>query len=193
MSDTGRIPLLGLSGSLRQGSYSTCVLETVRERCAERADLCLFDLAPIPAYNHDFEGENRPPPVKALNAAIAASAGLVIVSPEFNHGLPGILKNALDWVSRPAFGSVVKDKPVAIMTCAPGALGGVRAQSQLRETLASMLARIVVCPEVIIAHVAHRIRDGRLVDATTLQFTDGAIEALLREIGWWRAIAERRI
>src|SRR6516165_3390288 len=98
--------LLGMSGSLRSGSYSNAVLETLREKFEGRADLRIYDLQPIPAYNQDFEGEKRPAPVKALLAAIAESDGLVLCAPEFNHSIPGVLKNALDWASRPAFTSV---------------------------------------------------------------------------------------
>ncbi len=96
-----------MSGSLRTGSYSNAVLETLREHFAGRADLALYDLAPIPLYNQDFEGEKRPAVVKKLLADIAAADGLVLCAPEFNHSIPGVLKNAIDWASRPAFQSVL--------------------------------------------------------------------------------------
>ncbi len=109
------IRLIGMSGSLRSGSYSNAVLETLREKFSGRADISIYDLRPIPLYNQDFEGEKRPEPVKALLSAIAESDGLVLCAPEFNHSIPGVLKNALDWASRPAFTSVMAYKPVAIM------------------------------------------------------------------------------
>ena len=89
------VRLLGMSGSLRSGSYSNAVLETLREKFAGRADLQVYDLAPIPLYNQDYEGEKRPPVVKKLLADIAAADGLVFCAPEFNHSIPGVLKNAL--------------------------------------------------------------------------------------------------
>src|SRR5260370_3448279 len=91
-----------MSGSLRSGSYSNAVLETLREQFAGRADLRIYDLRPIPLYDQDFEGEKRPEPVRVLLSAIAESDGLVLCPPEFNHTIPGGLKNALDWASRPS-------------------------------------------------------------------------------------------
>src|SRR3977135_3191992 len=114
MLDDGKpIRLVGMSGSLRSGSYSNAVLETLREKFAGRADLVVYDLAPIPLYNQDFEGEKRPAAVKTLLAAIDDADGLVLCAPEFNHSIPGVLKNAIDWASRPAFQSVLAYKPVA--------------------------------------------------------------------------------
>src|SRR5260370_13496133 len=96
MSDTTPVRLVGMSGSLRTGSYSNAVLETLREKFARRADLRIYDLRPIPLYDQDFEGEKRPAPVKALLSAIAESDGLALCAPAVNHSLPGVLKNALD-------------------------------------------------------------------------------------------------
>jgi len=184
--------LIAMSGSLRAGSYSNAVLETLREEFAGRAELRLWDLAPIPAYNQDFEGDKRPAAVRELLAAIAAADGLVLCAPEFNHSIPGVLKNALDWVSRPAFASVMAYKPVAIMATSRGLLGGARCLEHLRVTLASMLARVVLAREVIITATADKIRDGRLADETSLGFACGAVEALLHEIRLWRASAADR-
>jgi len=186
MSETKRVRLLGMSGSLRRGSYSNAVLETLREKFVARADLRIYDLELIPAYNQDLEGERRPEPVKALLAAIADSDGLILCAPEFNHSIPGVLKNALDWASRPAFTSVMAYKPVAIMATSRGPLGGARCLEHLRVALDSMLARVALAREVTITAAADKIRDGRLVDETCLGFACGAVEALLREIRLWR-------
>ena len=174
--------LIGMSGSLRAGSYSNAVLETLRETFAETADLRLWDLAPIPLYNQDFEGDRRPAPVKAMLAAIAEADGLVLCVPEFNHSIPGVLKNALDWASRPAFTSVMAHKPVAIMASSPGAMSGARCLEHLKVALDSMMARVVLARECIITSVAAKIRDGRLVDDASLGFARGVVEELLREI-----------
>ena len=189
MSNTTLPRLLGMSGSLRSGSYSNAVLETLREKFAGRADLRIYDLRPIPLYDQDFEGEKRPEPVKALLSAIAESDGLVLCAPEFNHSIPGVLKNALDWASRPAFTSVMAYKPVAIMATSRGALGGARCLEHMRVALESMLSRVALAREVTITSSADKVRDGRLVDETSLGFACGAIEALLHEIRLWR-IAE---
>src|ERR1700752_2774182 len=189
MSETMPARLLGMSGSLRSGSYSNAVLETLREKFAGSADLRIHDLGTIPPYNQDFEGEKRPQPVKTLLSAIAESDGLVLCAPEFNHSIPGVLKNALDWASRPAFTSVMAYKPVAIMATSRGALGGARCLEHMRVALDSMLARVVLAREVTITSSADKLRDGRLVDEASLGFACAAIEALLREIRLW-AMAE---
>ncbi len=186
MSDDPPVRLIGMSGSLRSGSYSNAVLATLREIFAGRADLDIYDLAPIPPYNQDFEGEKRPQRVKAMLAAIADSDGLVLCAPEFNHSIPGVLKNALDWASRPAFASVMAYKPVAVMATSRGALGGARCLEHMKVALDSMLARIVLTREVTITAIADKIRDGRLVDELSLGFACAAMEALLREIRLWR-------
>jgi chromate reductase len=175
-----------MSGSLRSGSYSNAVLETLREKFEGRAEIVIWDLGTIPLYNQDFEGEKRPEPVKALLSAITDADGLVLCAPEFNHSIPGVLKNALDWASRPAFTSVMAYKPVAIMATSRGALGGARCLEHMRVAIDSMLARVVLAREVIITSSADKIRDGRLVDETSLGFACGAVEALLREIRLWR-------
>ena len=177
-----RVRLIGMSGSLRAASYSNAVLETLREKFAAIADLTVWDLSPIPLYNQDFEGDRRPAPVKTLLAAIDAADGLVLCAPEFNHSIPGVLKNALDWASRPAFTSVMAYKAVAIMATSRGALGGARCLEHMRVSLNSMMARVVLARECIITQTAEKIRDGRLVDETCLGFACGAVEELLREI-----------
>src|SRR5271169_6211968 len=176
-----------MSGSLRSGSYSNAVLETLREKFSGRAEIVIWDLRTIPLYNQDFEGEKRPEPVKALISAIAESDGLVLCAPEFNHSIPGVLKNALDWASRPAFTSVMAYKPVAIMTTSQGPLGGARCLEHMRVALDSMMSRVVLAREVVITACADKVRDGRLVDETSLGFACGAVEALLREIRLWRS------
>jgi chromate reductase len=113
---------------------------------------------------------------------IVAADALVVISPEYNHGMSGLLKNAIDWVSRPGYASILKDKPVSIMTAAPSMLGGVRAQAQLRETFASTLSRVMAHRQVVIGDAAKKIADGRLVDQPTLQFALAAIDLMLDEV-----------
>ncbi|HVC57251.1 MAG TPA: NADPH-dependent FMN reductase [Stellaceae bacterium] len=185
--DTTPLRLIGMSGSLRAGSYSNAVLATLRETFAGRADLVVYDLALIPSYNQDFEGDRRPPAVQQLLADIAAADGLVLCAPEFNHSIPGVLKNAIDWASRPSFQSVLAYKHVAIMATSRGPLGGARCLEHLRVALESCLSRIALAREVIITAAETKIQGGRLVDETSLGFACAAVEALLREIRLWRA------
>src|SRR5260370_32788592 len=186
MFDSKPIRLIGMSGSLRAGSYSNAVLATLRETFAGRAALEVYDLAPIPAYNQDFEGDKRPPIVKKLLADIAEADGLVLCAPEFNHSIPGVLKNAIDWASRPAFESVLAYKHVAVMATSRGPLGGARCLEHMRVALDSCLSRIALARAVIISSSDSRIRDGRLVDETSLGFACGAVDALIAEIRLWR-------
>jgi chromate reductase len=179
--------LLGMSGSLRTGSYSNAILETLREKFAGRAELQLYDLAPIPLYNQDFEGDKRPPADKRMLADIAEADGLVMCAPEFNHSIPGVLKNAIDWASRPSFQSVLAYKHVAIMATSRGPLGGARCLEHMKVALDSCLSRVTLAREVIITATESKIFDGRLVDETSLDFACGAVEALLTEIRLWRA------
>ena len=178
--------LIGMSGSLRAGSFSNAILRTMRERFAGRADLELYDLEPIPLYNQDYEGDRRPPAVKKMLADIEAADGMVLCAPEFNHSIPGVLKNAIDWASRPAFASVLAYKPVAIMATSRGPLGGARCLEHLKVALDSCLTRVTLAREVIITATESKIKDGRLIDETSLGFACGAVEALLHEIALWK-------
>jgi chromate reductase len=174
--------LLGLSGSLRRESFNTAVLVTVQEAIAERARLELFPLATIPLYDGDLDGDAPPAPVRALKEAITACDAIVVCSPEYNYGIPGVLKNAIDWASRPGFESVLVGKPVLIMTASPAFTGGARAQAQIREAFLATLARVVARPEVVIASAHEKVRDGRLADEKTLRFVLRAVDDLLRAI-----------
>jgi chromate reductase len=185
--------LLGISGSLRRESNNTAVLRTLKEALSGKAEMTLFPLNDIPPYNADHDGENAPEPVRALKGAIAGSDGLVFCSPEYNYGMSGVLKNALDWASRPGFKSPLKDKPALIMTSSPGFTGGVRAQYQLREVLSATLARVVARPQVVIGGVAQKIKEGRLVDEAAVTFALAAIDDLLREIRIARAFAAEQV
>lgn len=188
--DTQPVRLLGLSGSIRRDSYCTAVLQTLRAALGRKADLTIFLLHEIPLYNPDEDGERAPQAVRALREAIARSDGLVVISPEYNYGMSGVLKNALDWASRPAMQSPAKGKPTLIMSASPAYTGGARAHAQMRETLASMLARVIARPQVVVASVHEKIRDGRLVDEVALRFALAAVDDLLKEVRMVR-LAER--
>jgi chromate reductase len=182
MSDDS-IRILAISGSLRRGSYSTMALRGLQEAVRQRAQVQIHSLEEIPLYNADLDGDFEPPGVVALKTAIQECSGMVLVSPEYNYGMPGVLKNALDWASRPAYASVLKGKPVLTMTTSPGIGGGVRAHAQLRQTLAGTLSRLVATPEVLIAAVHTKVDGDRLTDATSLKFMVEAFDLLLAEIG----------
>ncbi len=164
--------LLGLSGSLRRASNSTAVLRGLQDALGLRAALDIFLLHAIPLYNEDDDVEHAPESVRALRAAINASDGVIMISPEYNHGMSGVLKNALDWASRPYGLSVLKSKPVLTMT----------ASQQMNETLASIPARPVFRPQIVIGGVHEKVRDGRLIDEAALSFARAGVDDLIEEI-----------
>ena len=187
-TSTPTVQLLGLSGSLRQGSYCTALLRTLATELPATSRLHIHGFADLPLYNQDQDGDAAPAPVRELKAAIAASDGVVVVSPEYNYGMSGVMKNALDWASRPAYRSVLKGKPVIVMTVSPGTGGGMRAQGQLRQTLAGTLARLVPYPEIAVANAADRFKDGRLVEPVSLRVALDGVAALAAEIAGLRSL-----
>jgi len=179
---TTGIRLLGISGSIRRDSNCTAVLRSLQPLLPASATIELFALDDVPIYNADLDGDAPPAAVVRLKSAIAQADGLVLCSPEYNYGMPGVLKNAIDWASRPGFASPLKGKPALIITASPGSAGGVRAQAQIRDALAATLARPVVRQHVAIANVNARLRDGRLADEATIDFVGAALADLLEDI-----------
>lgn len=177
-----RINLLGISGSLRAGSFTTAILETLKDELSVSADLALHSLGDVPLYNQDLDTEVPLSPVGALRDAISQADGLVIVTPEFNYGLPGVLKNALDWASRPYGTAPLIGKPVVTISASPAFTGGVRAQAQLNETLLATQSQLVGGAQVVIGEVHNKIADGRLIDRPSLDFALGAISGLIEKI-----------
>ncbi|MBD9405772.1 NAD(P)H-dependent oxidoreductase [Acidovorax sp. ACV02] len=188
---TRPIRLLAISGSLRRASHSTAVLRSLQPLLPSGTTLELFPLDEIPMYNADLDGERPPPPVVQLKNAIERADGLVLCSPEYNYGIPGVLKNAIDWASRPGFASPLKGKPALIVTASPGTAGGVRAQAQIRDALAATLARPLVRQHIAIAGVAARIQDGHLVDKPTLDIIQTGLHELVEEIRWIAARSQQ--
>src|SRR6266852_1829846 len=177
-----QLRLLGLSGSLRRASNSTAVLRGLQDALGARAALNIFPLHGMPLYNEDDDAEHAPESVRALRSAIETSDGVIMISPEYNHGMSGVLKNGLDWASRPYGRSALRGKPVLTLTASPAFTGGVRAQQQMNETLTSIPARPVLRPQIVIGGVHEKVRDGRLVDEATLRFALAGVDDLLEEI-----------
>jgi chromate reductase len=135
--------ILGLSGSLRRDSYNTRLLHGMRALLPTGAELEVFEgLAAIPPYSEDDEHE-APPAVAALKAAIARADAVLVVTPEYNASLPGQIKNALDWVSRPVASSPLRGKPAAVVGASTGLFGAVWAQAEMRKVLSTIGARVL--------------------------------------------------
>lgn len=173
--------LLGLSGSIRRQSYCKAVLETIRENVAADVAVNNFDLEPIPPYNQDLDNEKGwPAPIRALRKAVIEADGLIAVSPEYNHGMSGVLKNAIDWVSRPGYESILKDKPVVTMSVSNR--GGIRAQNQMHATFLSTVCRIAPGREIVVIDPAKKITEGRIADEQMLRVVLRGVDVLLDEI-----------
>jgi chromate reductase len=135
--------ILGLSGSLRRDSHNTRLLVGAGRLLPGNTELEVFDqLSSIPPYNEDDE-HTAPPAVDALKRAIAGADALLVATPEYNASIPGVLKNALDWVSRPVAGSPLKGKPAAVIGASTGLFGAVWAQAETRKVLSTIGARVV--------------------------------------------------
>ncbi|XBS70152.1 NADPH-dependent FMN reductase [Acerihabitans sp. KWT182] len=176
---TKSLRFFGLAGSLRKASYSGIVLNALAEMLPAGSQLSRGDIGELPFYNLDLERGHLPQSVIQLRQRAVDSDAVIISSPEYNHGIPGVLKNALDWLSRPAFKSVMVNKPVFFVTLSEGGLGGVRAQLQLRETLASMLCVLPPLPEITMANIGAKVTDGALTDTATLAFTQRILDEFL--------------
>lgn len=179
------ISILGFAGSLRKGSYNKALLRAAAGVMPEGARLTVFDLEGIGPFNQDLE--NKPPErVQKFKSAIREADALLIATPEHNYSIPGVLKNAMDWASRPFVGNPLDGKPAAIMGASIGMLGTARAQYHLRQTFVFLNMQAVNRPEVMVPFVEKRIDEkGELTDEKTKGLIRQLIEnlaALTRKI-----------
>lgn len=172
------IRLLGLAGSLRKASLSRATLAGLRDNLPAGVSLEIVSTR-LPLYNEDEDGEKSPEEVRHFRAAIASSAGLIIATPEYNHGIPGVLKNALDWASRPYGKSALIDKPILVISVSPAFTGGARAHAQVNETLLSIPARPVGGAQVVIGSVKEKMPEGGALDQSSLSFALQSVDRLL--------------
>jgi chromate reductase len=178
---TDRIHVLGFSGSLRKGSYNTGLLRAAAELLPTGMTLETFDLAPLPLFNEDVLAAGAPQPVQQFKARIATADALLIATPEYNYSIPGVLKNAIDWASRPLADSPLNGKPLAIMG-AGGMYGTVRAQIHLRQVAVFTNMLPLNKPEVMIQRARDKFdANGNLTDEHSRE----QIRALLEALAAW--------
>lgn len=159
------IRLLGFSGSLRRGSYNTALLRAAIDVAPDDVTIATTEIDDIPLYNADIDTASPPESVQRFRAGIAAADGLLIATPEYNYSIPGGLKNAIDWASRPATSSVLRGKPVGIMGTAGGRFGSVRAQLALRQVFVFTESHVMLKPELVLPNATQLFDDrGTLVD-----------------------------
>jgi len=161
--------ILFVPGSLRSASSSRATVRALVQRLDGAINPVVADIGQLPHYNADVTDD---PDVAAWKAQIAGADGMVFVTPEYNYSMPGVLKNAIDWASRPAFESVFKGKKCFLISVSGGALGGVRAQAQLKYVLNGMLAQVFTCKEIVVTNANAKVEDGLLTDATVLDFAE---------------------
>jgi chromate reductase len=177
------IRVLGIAGSLRRDSYNRRLLAAARGLVPTGMEIEIFDLAGIPLYNGDLDVEGkRPGEVERLKREIAGADALLFATPEYNHSVPGVLQNAIDWASRPGGKSVFVGKPAGILGASPGAIGTARAQQQLKLVLFSTLALVLPHPGVAVGQVVEKLGPaGELIHEPTREF----LRAFLRDLRDW--------
>jgi chromate reductase len=183
------IRILGIAGSLRRASYNRAALRAALELVPQDAALDTFELDGIPGFNQDEE-QNPPPKVIELKRRIRESDAILIVTPEYNYSIPGVLKNAIDWASRPYGDSAWNGKPVAVMGASIGAIGTARAQYHLRQVFVFLNMFPINQPEVMISNAAERFdAQGNLKDETTKKLMCQLLQSLA---DWTRRLAQSR-
>jgi chromate reductase len=160
-----QIRIVGLAGSLRRASFNRGLIRAAAESAPAGTTIDVFDLADIPLFNQDVEDAGEPASVAAFKQAIAIADAVLVATPEYNHGVPGVLKNAIDWASRPRATSPLGDKPIAIMGASPGRGSTARAQAQLRDMFVFTGACEMPLPELLVgAAGTHFSDDGDVTD-----------------------------
>jgi chromate reductase len=164
--------VMGIAGSIRQGSFNRALLEAAVELAPEGMRIVPWErLRDVPMYDGGLETDAlRPEPVEDLKRSIAEADALLLVTPEYNYSVPGVLKNAIDWASRPGYKSVFVGKPVGIIGASGSAMGTVRAQIHLREIMYATLARVMPHAGVLVNLAPQKFQDGRLADEPTRAF-----------------------
>jgi chromate reductase len=179
MAAKEKFRILGFAGSLRKDSYNKALLRAALELLPEGVELETFDLEGIPPFNQDMEG-TPPQKVTDFKAKIRGADALLVATPEYNYSIPGVLKNAIDWASRPYGDSAFQDKPVAFMGASVGMLGTARAQYHLRQCCVFLQMHPVVDTEVMVPFVSDKVDGkGRLTDEKTKDKIKELIESLI--------------
>ena len=179
------VSILGFAGSLRKSSYNKALVWAAGELIPKDVKLDVFDIDGIPPFNQDFE-TRMPEKVKEFKARIEAADALLIATPEYNFSIPGVLKNAIDWASRPYGDNSFEGKPVAVVSASMGMFGGVRAQYHLRQIFVSLNMYPINRPEVIVALAPQKIdENGTVTDEITRKFMRELLENL---VTWTRKL-----
>ena len=174
--------VIGIAGSLRRGSINKSLLRAAKELAPPELQIDIHDLSDLPFYNQDVEDAGVPDAVVRLRDAVGSAHGLLLATPEYNHGVPAVMKNAVDWLSRPPRRNVLNGKPLGIVGATPGPGGTARSQSQLRQSFVFTNSPVMLQPEVLVRQAREKFDDaGRLTDDPTRE----VLAAFLRELVGW--------
>jgi chromate reductase len=177
MTSAGPYRVVGIAGSLRRGSFNRALLRTAQELAPELLKIEIREIGDLPLYNQDVEEDAVPQAVDSLRQAVREADGLLIATPEYNHGVPGVLKNAVDWLSRPPRDSALNGKPAALMGASPGMTGTARSQSQLRQSFVFTNTYAMLQPEVLVSRAHEKFdANGRLTDEPSRRFVKQFLE-----------------
>ena len=183
-----QIKILAFAGSLRKGSYNKALVRAAVELAPENVKMEVFDLEGIPPYNQDLES-NPPQRVAEFKEKIRNADALLIASPEYNYSVSGVLKNAIDWASRPKADTPLEGKPVAIMSASTGRLGGARAQYHLRQSFVFLNMHPINRPEVMLSSAQDNVdANGKVTNEQTRQLIRQLLEALVE---WTKRLREK--
>jgi chromate reductase len=172
------IKVLAFAGSLRKGSYNKALIRAALEEAPENVSIEIFDLEGIPPFNQEFV-TNPPQRVVDFKKKIRNADALLIATPEYNYSIPGVLKNAIDFASRPKEDSPLEGKPVAIMSASTGRFGGARAQYHLRQTFVFLNMQPINRPEIMLSDATHNVdSDGKVTNVQTRQLIRQLLEVL---------------
>jgi chromate reductase len=182
-----QISILGFAGSLRERSYNRALLRAAVELVPNSAKLEVFELDAIPPFNGDLES-SPPETVKEFKRKVKTANAILIVTPEYNYSVPGVLKNAIDWASRPYGDNAFQGKPVAMMSASTGMLGGARAQYHLRQSFVFLDMHPVNKPEVFVTFAPQKFDDkGKLTDEQTKELMGQLLDNL---VAWAKKLKE---
>jgi chromate reductase len=180
--------VVGIAGSLRRESYNRALLCAAQQLTPPSLVIDVELLDDIPMFNADLDGLATPPAVERLRRAVGEADGLLLVTPEYNHGVPGVMKNAIDWLSQPLAHSVLDGKPTAIMGASTGLAGTARGQTQLRQCFVLTNTPAMLRPEVLVGRAQDKFdATGRLTDEPTRKF----LRKFLEQFAVWIELQQR--
>jgi chromate reductase len=170
--------VIGIAGSLRKASYNRALLRAAAALAPAGMAIEIFDLADVPLYNGDVEAQGDPAAVVGLKEAIAGADGVLMATPEYNHGVPAVIKNAVDWASRPPGQAALGGEPVGIIGASPGITGTARGQSQLRQAFEFTNSFCMPQPELLVFKAHEKFApDGTLTDSQTAKYLERYLAA----------------